>query len=46
MLLARLVTGRYGNRTTDEEIGSSTANSRPGWVHRLVAAVFGRKSPA
>ena len=47
MLLARLVTGRYGNRTTDEQFAAGQgANSRPGWVSRLVAAVLGRKSPA
>jgi len=46
MLLARLVTGRYGNRSIDEQVNSSTQSSRPGWVHRLVAMVLGRKSPA
>jgi len=46
MLLARLVTGRYGSRSIDEQMTSSNPSPRPGWLHRIVAAVFGRKSPA
>jgi len=44
MLLARLVTGRYGYDTGEERpsagIGSS---SRHGWLARLMSAIFPRK---
>jgi hypothetical protein len=46
MLLARLVTGRYGYRTIDEEINNYPQSAKPNWVLRLVTAIFGRKSPA
>jgi hypothetical protein len=46
MLLARLVTGRYGHRTIDEQVNSSPESARPNWVLRVLAAVLGRKSPA
>ena len=46
MLLARLVAGRYGDRTMDERISPSSQSSRPGWIVRLVTALFGRKSAA
>jgi hypothetical protein len=47
MLLARLVTGRYGDRYIDDRYSTSyAASTKPSWFVRLVAAVFGRKLPA
>ena len=46
MLLARLVTGRYGYRTIDEQINNYPQSAKPNWVLRLVAALFGRRSAA
>jgi hypothetical protein len=42
MLLARLVAGRH----TYSEEKSRDAAHRPGWLSRMIAALFGRKRPA
>ena len=41
MVLARLVTGRYGT-TVSEDQPRSTAQG-PGWLKRVLAAIFTRK---
>jgi hypothetical protein len=48
MLLARLVTARSGDdRSIDDRYApGSTASWKPVWFVRLIAAIFGRRSPA
>ena len=47
MLLARLVTGRYGNRSMDYQgSGNSSAETKAGWLSRLFGTILGRKSAA
>jgi hypothetical protein len=43
MLLARLVAGRYGYETAEEQPGPYSAPASQGWLSRLVAMLSGRK---
>jgi hypothetical protein len=43
MLLARLVTGRYGYETAEEQPRPYSAPASQGWISRLVAMIFIRK---
>jgi hypothetical protein len=44
MLLARLVTGRYGYLPGDERPPMTAAPANRNWLARLVSAVFPKKS--
>jgi hypothetical protein len=43
MLLARLVTGRYGYETAEEQPRPYSAPASQGWISRLVAMLSIRK---
>ena len=43
MLLARLVTGRYGYEAVEEQPRPASGTSGQGWFSRLVATIFSRK---
>ncbi len=43
MLLARLVTGRYGYEAAEEQPRSASGTSGWGWFSRLVATILTRK---
>jgi len=43
MLLARLVAGRHGYETAEEQPRPYSAPASQGWFSRLVAIVSGRK---
>ena len=43
MLLARLVTGRYGYEAVEEQPRPYSAPASQGWFSRLVAVLSGRK---
>ena len=43
MLLARLVTGRYGYEAIEEQPRPAPAASGQGWISRLVATLLIRK---
>jgi len=43
MLLARLVTGRYGYAAGEEQPRPAAKASGPGWFARLLAAIHLRK---
>ena len=43
MLLARLVTGRYGYEAGEEQPRPSSVSSSQGWLSRLVATLSVRK---
>ena len=44
MLLARLVTGRYGYGSSDERPQTSAAPAGGTWLTRLFSAVFPKKN--
>ena len=44
MLLARLVTGRYGFSPNDERPPTVVTSTGRGWLSRLMSAIFPRKS--
>jgi len=46
MLLARLVTGRYGADTGERNQAAAAAALDWTWLRRLIAAVFHGKKPA
>ena len=43
MLLARLVTGRYGHEAAEEQPRPTSGASGQGWFSRLVATILPRK---
>ena len=43
MLLARLVTGRYGHEAGEEQPRPTSGTSSQGWFSRLVATILPRK---
>ena len=43
MLLARLVTGRYGYETAEEQPRPYSAPASQGWISRLVSMILVRK---
>ena len=45
MLLARLVTGRYGYVPSDERNTVAAAPTGRSWLSRLISAVFLKKNP-